>query len=187
MSLSWQYDLNTDSFNTVAPLTMNVRLTVNNQISGQLVFGPDTVRTFFGPVQIESPLFSLLGFDTSSLVSVNSGSAAQGNNGAQNYSWLSFGEDFSGNTFTESRNIQFGGPPMVDPFAFTSANLREYLLLAAVGGTWGMRDDGARLQNLLQGTIDSITISNEVPEPSLNILVGSGIAAAWLLKRRQGS
>jgi hypothetical protein len=61
MSLVWQYDLATSTFNAVPPLTMNIHVTIDDQVSGRLVFSPDTVRTFFGPVHIDSPLFTLLG------------------------------------------------------------------------------------------------------------------------------
>lgn len=186
MSLVWQYDLTTSSFNTVAPLTVNVHATIEDQVTGTLVFSPQTIRTFFGSVEIDSPLFSLLGFDTSILIETGSGSSAQGNN-STNDTWLTFSEDLTANTFSEERWIEFGSPPMTDPANFTSADLDADLLAIAASGRWGMRDDGGGLQNLLSGSLTSITIDNATPEPSFSLLVGALLAAAATISRRRPS
>jgi hypothetical protein len=184
MSLVWQYDLTTNSFNTVAPLTVNVHVTIDDQVTGRLVFSPQTIRTYFGSVEIDSPLFNLLGFDTSTLIETGSGSSAQGNN-STNDTWLTFSEDLRANTFSEERLIEFGSPPMTDPANFTSADLDADLLQIAASGQWGMRDDGGGLQNLLSGSLTSITIDNATPEPSYSLLAGVLIAAAATISHRR--
>ena len=69
---------------------------------------------------------------------------------------------------------------MADPANFTSADL-DSILLAYAGGSWSMRDDGAGLQGLLSGRLNSVTI-DPVPEPSYNLVTGILIAAAYAVK-----
>ena len=183
MSLVWQYDLSTNAFNSVVPVTIPVSLAISDEVTGQIDFGGGTVRTLFGPVHISSTLFDLLGYSSIGITSGNSGGSAQGNNGTWNATWLTFSEELAGPSYSEARWISFDAPAMPDPYTYGPADLKNDLIFRA-GQPWGMRNDGAGLQNLLQGTISSVWVETPgVPEPGSIMLLALGLTATMIRVR----
>ena len=75
------------------------------------------------------------------------------------------------------------GPLMTDPNNFTSAEFDSILLSQIhAGEAWGMRDDGSGLQNLLGGTITSVTVVGQVPEPTTYVLTCVALVCMWRKK-----
>ena len=48
MAMVWQYNLGTSTFDSIQPLTMDVQAVIDDQVTGTIVFSPDTIRTNFG-------------------------------------------------------------------------------------------------------------------------------------------
>jgi hypothetical protein len=180
MSLVWQYDLSTGSFNTVGPLTAAVQIVIDDTpTGGTIVFSPDTIRTYLVGVQVYTSWPSLLGYadlvESDDIAFVQSGSGL----------WeLSLEEDWSGNPGTEL-GMYFLFPSTGDPANFTPADLDSYLL-SQVGSSWGTRMDGGGLQNYLNGPLTSVTINdNAVPEPSYGLVAGILIAVAAAVSHKR--
>ena len=194
MAMVWQYNLGTSTFDSIQPLTMDVQAVIDDQVTGTIVFSPDTIRTNFGAARIDSPLSGLidLGYDVSTLAYSTSGMSAQGNNGSFNETWLTISEELSGSGYDWEKSLENNDvPPMTDPANFTTADL-ESLLFSEVGvsGLWSYREDidypgGGGLQNYFSAVLDSVSVDDAVPEPSYEaaivILVGAG---ALYLRRR---
>lgn len=185
MTLQWQYDLATNNFNSVPDLTIPVTLAISDETTGQIDFGGGTVRTLFGPVHIDAGLFQALGLGSTNFTASYNGGSAQGNNGIWNATWLTFSEELQGPSWAEARWIAFDASAMADPYSYGPLDLQNDLI-HRTGEVWGMRIDGGGLQNYLRGTISSISVT-DVPEPSTQILLGSGLLCLVLLARAHSS
>lgn len=180
MSLAWQYDLATNEFNNITLPVMDVQVVINDT---NLVGGNGSYN--LTGVEIDDSLFGLLGYDTSAWAELDN-SANISNETSWNETWITFVEDLSGPDGGDERWMEFNsGPLMADPNNFTSAEFEADLFSQAyVGGSWGMRDDGNGLQNLISGTIDSITVTDtSTPEPTTAVFFGIGVLGFAVLKR----
>jgi|ERR1035437_5612542 hypothetical protein len=183
MSLAWEYNLNTNTNVDISLPVMDIRVLIDDGSPRIGIWN----YTFFNSVEIDSPLFGLLGYDTSSWIELDNLAEAS-NEPSWNSTWLTFVEDLSGIGGGDERWMEFNsGPMMADPNNFTSAEFEATLFSQAfVGGQWGLRDDGNGVQNLLSGTINSITVTDttSTPEPTTAILFGFGLLSIFILKRR---
>lgn len=164
MSLVWQYDLHMNQFNTVNISVMPVQVVINESVPTG-----SNGRYTVGNVSILAPLYAP--------TPASIGSASIWNEPSWNETWITLEQDFS----SDARWMEFNnGALMTNPDNFTSAEFESILFSQIhVGGSWGMRDDGQGLQNLLGGTISTITVTSDAPEPATYILMLFPMFLIW--------
>lgn len=167
MSLVWQYDLTTNQFNNVTMPVMPVHVVINESVPVG-VTGSYNV----GSVTITEPLYA------NSTALYNSTGIL--NEPSWQETWITLVDSYS----NDFRWMEFNnGPLMTNPNNFTSAEFESILFTQVyAGASWGMRDDGNGLQNLLGGTITSVTISNQAPEPTTCVMMFLALACLWKRK-----
>ena len=193
---TWQTD-------AISPFSMLVSIRLSDIVTGQMAFSPTVLRTMFGPVQIVSPLSSIvsLGFDPATMATpIDQASGAFVQTGCTNSCVITFGQNATyslGNQeyWSYGVNLEFLDPLLFPPVtSFGSTDLLALLNSEESRGVGFGFLEGAQYtvnSQLIGGyryggvaTLESVAVSS-VPEPSSISLVAGLVAILFLLPHRK--